>query len=342
MFSFEHLKYPLIQAPMAGGPNTPQMVSTVINNGAVGSFGFAYSSAEKIEADIQATRDQINDGAAGAMNINFFVFSPVDEPSPQLISSASQALDKIAGEALISTNPKAPYYPDLKNQLEPVWNLRPEILTFHFGIPDPEIINKAHRLGIAVGITATCADEARQIEEAGADFIVAQGIEAGGHRGIFNPDNDDEALPCFALITRLKQVTRLPLAAAGGIMTHQHIDTAIQLGAAVVQMGTAFLTTTESGASPAHKTYLLNETGREAVITRGFSGRPARGIDNQFIQQISGAPLLPFPLQNTLTAKIRANASAQNNGELQSLWAGSHFNLCRSEDVTGLLQRLFD
>ena len=275
------------------------------------------------------------------MNINFFVFKPVESPSPGLISRATQALNEIAEQELDTTEPEAPYYPDLNAQLEPVWECRPNVLTFHFGIPDSAIIDRAHSLDIAVGITATCTDEARAIEQAGADFIVAQGIEAGGHRGIFDPTNADEALPCFALITRLKQVTKLPLAAAGGIMTSDQINTALELGARVAQMGSAFLTTEESGASPAHKDYLLNQTDREAVITSGFSGRPARGIDNRFIQQIADAPILPFPLQNTLTGKLRTAAYANNDGEHQSLWAGSNFSECRYETVADLIQRLF-
>jgi len=341
MFNFDQLAYPLIQAPMAGGPNTPEMVSTVINLGAVGSYGFAYSSPEVIEQDIASARAKISAGSKGALNINFFVFKEIEAPTSAEVDKAIESLNKISGKDLKITPPAAPFYPDLKTQLEALWRQPPEILTFHFGIPDASIIDKAKSLGIAVGITATCAEEARVIEQAGADFIVAQGIEAGGHRGIFNPPNADEALPCHALITRLKQVTQLPIAAAGGIMTRDHVKTAIDLGARAVQMGSAFLTTKESGASTAHKEYLLNQTDRKAVITRGFSGRPARGIDNHFIQQMADAPILSFPLQNTLTGKLRAAASADNDGELQSLWAGSNFRECRSESISDLISRLF-
>ncbi len=341
MFTFDQLKYPLIQAPMAGGPNTPEMVSTVVNCGGVGSFGFAYNNVDKITQDIKTAQALIEPGVCGALNINFFVFSPVDAPAAETIEQATQALNNVAGEDLEIVPPGEPFFPDLNSQLEAVWSLKPDIVTFHFGIPEPAVIDRAHNLGIAVGITATCAEEARQIEAAGADFIVAQGIEAGGHRGIFDPKNPDEALSCFALISQLKQVIQLPLAAAGGIMSRKHIDTAIELGARVVQMGSAFLTTEESGASSAHKDYLLNHGEREAVITLGFSGRPARGIENRFIQQMTDEAVLPFPLQNTLTGKLRATASANSDGEMQSLWAGSNFRECRSESINDLIGRLF-
>jgi nitronate monooxygenase len=340
MFSFDQLKYPLIQAPMAGGPNTPEMVSTVANLGAVGSYGFAYSSAGKIRSDLLAARAMTADDCVGAMNANFFIFNEVSKPEPANIEAAIKNLREVSDYQVDFEAPAAPFFPDLSKQLEPVWEIRPEILTFHFGIPDLAIIRKAHALGIAIGITATSNDEARQIEQAGADFIVAQGIEAGGHRGIFNPANRDDKLPCFELIKSLSAIN-LPLVAAGGIMKANQIREALALGATAVQMGTVFLTTVESGASKAHKGYLLNNTERPSEITWGFSGRPARGIKNRFIKKILGKTILPFPLQNSLTAKMRAAALAEDDGEFQSLWAGSNFADCRQETITELLERLF-
>lgn len=341
MFSFDQLKYPLIQAPMAGGPNTPDMISSVVNAGAVGSYGFAYSSAEKIRTDLLAAKEKINAQDSGAVNANFFIFRDVGAPDTDTIDAAIDSLRQVAGNTTEPTIPQPPYFPDLLAQLEPIWELRPDILTFHFGIPDSSIIEKAHSLDITVGITATSNEEAIQIEKAGANFIVAQGIEAGGHRGIFDPSNQDERLPCFELIKSLSTATRLPLVAAGGIMTRDQVNHALSLGASAVQLGTAFLTTKESGASAAHKEYLLTKTDRSAEITLGFSGRPARGINNRFIETMVGKPVLPFPLQNSLTSKLRAAAVAANDGEVQSLWAGSHFSNCREETVSQLIKRLF-
>jgi len=340
MFSFGQLKHPLIQAPMAGGPNTPEMVSTVVNSGAVGSYGFAYSSAEKIRSDLLVAKENITVGSVGALNANFFIFKQVHKPPPATTVAVIKNLREVSNYDVDFEEPTAPYFPDLSKQLEPVWEIRPDILTFHFGIPEEAIIRKAHSLGISVGITATSNDEARQIEQVGADFIVAQGIEAGGHRGIFNPANPDARLPCFELIKSLSAIN-LPLVAAGGIMEPNQIRDAIALGATAVQMGTAFLTTVESGASKAHKNYLLEKTERSSEITWGFSGRPARGINNRFIEKMVDKPVLPFPLQNSLTAKMRAAALAEDDGEFQSLWAGVNFSDCRDETITKLLERLF-
>lgn len=326
---------------MAGGPNTAEMVSTVANAGAVGSYGFAYNNADKIKQDLIAAKEKIDTQSIGALNANFFIFREVKAPSANIIEAAVSSLREVSDNSIEATIPQAPYFPDLSAQLEPIWEHRPDILTFHFGIPDSTVIDKAHSMGIAVGITATCSDEALEIENSGADFIVAQGIEAGGHRGIFNPNNQDEALSCFDLIKVLSQVTRLPLVAAGGIMNGDHIRQALSLGATAVQMGTAFLTTYESGTPKAHKEYLLNQQDRSAVITHGFSGRPARSIDNQFIQQMKDKPVLPFPLQNTLTGKLRAAAVQSDDGEFQSLWAGARFAECQEETVIELIERLF-
>lgn len=327
---------------MAGGPNTAEMVSTVANLGAVGSYGFAYSVVEDITRDLAAAKNKRKANKVGALNANFFIFNDIEEPDAETIETAIKCLRQSSENNIEPRVPRAPYFPDVAKQLEPVWDNPPDILTFHFGIPEPAILAKAHSLDIAVGITATCNDEATQIENSGADFIVSQGIEAGGHRGIFDPQNDDTLLTCFELIKSLTTVTSLPLVAAGGIMNGGQIKQALALGASAVQMGTAFLTTSESGASPAHKHYLLEKTDRTAEITLGFSGRPARGVNNRFIEYMISKPVLPFPLQNSLTGKLRAAALANNDGEFQSLWAGSNFSECRQETIEALVTRLFD
>ncbi len=341
MFSFEKLDYPLIQAPMAGGPNTAEMVSTVVNSGAVGSYGFAYSKADTIKRDLNAANRLVEANNSGAINANFFVFNEVEMPAAGQIDNAVSCLCELTGDTDIDI-PQSPYYPDLNQQLEPVWACRPDILSFHFGIPDTAILEKARALDIAVGITATSVTEARQIEQAGASFIVAQGIEAGGHRGIFNAEASDDLLPAFSLLKSLSDITSLPLVAAGGIMTSTQIREALALGASAVQLGTVFLTTSESGASPAHKDYLLNKTERHTEITHGFSGRPARGISNRFIKAMTDKAVLPFPIQNSLTGKMRTRAVSRNDGEFQSLWAGQNFAGCRDETIAELLARLFD
>ena len=334
MFNFSKLDIPVIQAPMAGGINNPRLASEVSNAGGVGSFGFSYSTPQKISEDLAATKALTN----GPINANFFVFSPVDLPAQAIQEKAIQAIKNLPIESDYSVSiPQAPFYPDIEEQLNPVWKHCPAILTFHFGIPSLSIIEKAHSLGIAIGITATSLKEARAVEKAGADFIVAQGIEAGGHRGMFNPDEVDEKLSTIDLTKLLVGGCSIPVVAAGAIMDGADIANALKSGAVAAQLGTAFLCCEESSASPAHKEYLLHHHSRGSVFTSGFSGRPARGIDNEFIRLMDSKIVLPFPIQNTMTASLRQLAGRTNNGEYQSLWAGQDYSRTRKLNAQNLM-----
>ena len=277
----------------------------------------------------------------GPINANFFVFSSVALPAQSLQEQASSALKNlpIDGEYSVAI-PQAPFYPAIEEQLKPVWAHCPEILTFHFGLPPPGVIERARTLGIAVGITATSLQEAKAIEKAGADFIVAQGSEAGGHRGIFNPDHADEKLSAIDLTTQLVQGCSIPVVTAGAMMDGADIYNALKAGAVAAQLGTAFLCCDESGASAAHKDYLLNQHARGSVFTTGFSGRPARGIANEFIRLIQNETVLPFPIQNTVTASLRQLAAKSNNGEYQSLWAGQDYSRARKLSAKNLMLSL--
>ena len=187
--SLPALACPIVLAPMAGGPNTPALAAAVANAGGLASFGFAYSTPERIAADLAATRAL----SAGPLNANFFVFRPIAPPAPEEVARALAALAALPGSAGVRlAAPVPPFFPDLARQLESVWRLRPEVLTFHFGLPPAGVIEHAHALGISVGVTATRPAEARAIAAAGADFIVAQGAEAGGHCGVFVPGEPGE------------------------------------------------------------------------------------------------------------------------------------------------------
>jgi len=307
---------------MAGGVNTPQLAAAVSNAGGVGSFGFAYSTPQRISEDLAATKALTN----GPINANFFMFSPVELPEHALQQIAVEALDALPVREHFSLSiPQRPFFPDLDKQLEPIWDQRPAILSFHFGIPPGRIIDKAHALGISVGITATCLEEAIAIHRAGADFVVSQGIEAGGHRGTFEPSANDEQLSTVALAELLVRHCAIPIVAAGGIMSGGDIRAVLAAGAKAAQMGTAFLCADEAGTPPAHRDYLLNRQDRGTVFTKGFSGRFARGIENEFIRRMEGQPTLPFPMQNTMTAPLRQWAGKAGDGEYQSLWAGQAY-----------------
>ena len=337
MFQFSSLKLPIIQAPMAGGVNTPRLASAVSNAGGIGSFGFSYSKPDKINKDLIETKALTN----GAINANFFVFSDVELPSKELQSAALEAVRSlpIDGDFNVSI-PQEPFFPDIETQLDPIWEHCPEILTFHFGIPKKSIIERALSLGINVGITATSVKEALEIERVGASFIIAQGVEAGGHRGTFNPEGKDDNLSLAELVNKLVNVTSLPIVAAGAIMTGANIVAALKIGATAVQMGTAFLCCEESGTSESHKEFLLNKKNRKTLFTKSFSGRRAQGIENEFIKFMEGKSILPFPIQNTLTNSIRKLAVGINDGEYQSLWAGQAYDKIRSLPANELMIKL--
>lgn len=337
MFEFSQLELPIIQAPMAGGLNTPLLASAVCNAGGVGSFGFAYTDAEKVAQDLAQTKAL----TSGPVNANFFIFQPVEIPSKQTIIDAVAALSGFSLEGGYSLAiPTQPFFPDIILQLEAVWAEQPAILTFHFGIPSEEIIQAAHAREISVGVTATNVTEARAIVKAGADFIVAQGIEAGGHRGTFSPDGYDSELPLEQLLRELVAEASIPIVASGGLMTGLDINRALNLGAVAVQMGTGFLCCDESSTPSSYREILLSDALRPTQFTRGFSGRRAQGISNHFMVAMEHKPTLPFPIQNTLTGTVRKAAAKSNDVEFQSLWAGKGYAKSRAMSVAELMQTL--
>ncbi len=322
---------------MAGGITTPQLVAAVANHGGVGSFGFAYSTPEKIHADLLMAQSL----TSGPINANFFVFSPANLPSDQIQAKALQALRSLGVDGVQSlTIPAETFYPSLMDQLEPIWKARPAILSFHFGLPPDGVIEKARALGIAVGITATSLREALAIESAHADFIVAQGIEAGGHRGQFDLQENDERLSTLELTAQLAKLCRVPIVAAGGIMNGAHIQNALANGAQAAQLGTAFLCCDEAGTPPSYRHYLLHKQDRPTTLTKAFSGRLARGLENTFTRTMRDQVTLPFPIQNTLTGPLRQWAVSQHNAEYQSLWAGTAYAQIRSMPTKKLMQQL--
>jgi nitronate monooxygenase len=324
---------------MAGGITTPQLVAAVANHGGVGSFGFAYSTPEKIHTDLVAAQTL----TSGPINANFFVFNSVQMPSEQIQINAVQALRSLGIDGVQSlTIPAEPFYLNLMEQLEPIWRARPAILSFHFGLPPDGVIAKAHALGIAVGISATSLAEALTIESASADFIVAQGIEAGGHRGQFDLRAKDEALSTLELTAQLAKHCRIPIVAAGGIMNGVQIQAAISRGAQAAQMGTAFLCCDESGTPSSYRHYLLHQQDRPTTLTKAFSGRLARGLENTFTRTMQDKTTLPFPIQNTLTGPMRQWAVAQSDAEYQSLWAGTAYAQVRSMSAEDVMQQLRD
>ena len=337
IFNFSKMKLPIIQAPMAGGFNTPELASVVANSGGVGSFGFSFTSPEKIDEILNTTKKL----TTGFINANFFVFKPVELPDKKVQEEAIKAIESLSLNEKYEINiPKEPFYYDLESQIEATIKNIPSIITFHLGVPSIDIIKKIQTLGIKVGITATNITEAKTIENVGADFIVAQGIEAGGHRGIFDQENIDEKISLDNLLIKVLENVSLPVVAAGGIMAGRHIKRVINIGAKAAQLGTAFLTCPEAGTSKIHKHYLLNEQKRKTKITKAFSGRMARGINNKFIEEMSGKKIFPFPIQNSVTTPLRRVSQNKNNGEFINLWAGINFNKVRNLSAKELIKKL--
>ena len=330
-------RIPIIQAPMAGF-TTPELVAAVSDAGAIGSFGFAYSNAEKIDSDLSEARKLTNK----PINSNFFVFSEQHAPSDKDCKIANDVLENLSLTVSIPYQPlSAPFFPSLEHQLEPIWKHKPEFLTFHFGLPPKHILQRAQSLGMCVGVTATCLEEAKAIQNLGADFVVAQGIEAGGHRGTFSADGKgDQKLRTFELLKVLNGKCALPIVCAGGIMKGEDIVTYLNEGAIAVQMGTAFLCCHEAGTNPVHKKYVLEERQRKTVYTKGFSGRWAQSIENEFTLLMESKYVLPFPLQNILTSSLRKLAVKTENGEYQSLYAGTEFKKARALPAAKLISEL--
>ncbi len=201
-------------------------------------------------------------------------------------------------------------------------------------------MRKIKSSGIKVGITATTFMSPKSMESVGADLFVAQGLKAGGHRGVFNQENTDEKMKLDNLLIKILENVSIPIVAAGGIMEGSDIKRVTKIGAQAAQLGTAFLACDEAGTSTIHKYYLLNEKKRKTQITKAFSGRVARGINNKFIEEMNGKQIFPFPVQNTVTTPLRKVSQNKNNGEFINLWAGTNFNKVRNISAKELMKKL--
>ncbi len=334
------LRYPVIQAPMAGGPTTPALVAAVGNAGALGSFGFAYTDAKAMRTQMEAARAL----TSAPIHINLFVENLPPQPSAETVQAALGALRPMY-DALGVPVPErvdAPYAPDFEAQLEAALELRPAVLSMHFRQLTPEQIRAAHARGIVLAASATSLAEARHIEALGIDYVIAQGAEAGGHRGTFIGEADESMIGTLALVRLIARNCRLPVVAAGGIMDGAGLAAVMALGACGAQMGTAFLPVDESGASSIHQQALFDRSEAGTAITRAFSGRAARGIRNAFIERAreDGFPLRPFPIQNRATGPLRAAAAKQDNPEYVSLWAGQGYGLARRMPARDLVHAI--
>lgn len=316
------IEYPIILAPMAGIPDMAPLVSAVSRAGGLGSLGAAYLSPEEIRRIVSEIRQKTE--APFAVNLFAGVgpddLSRFDEVS-DVLNGVRDSLDVPHPDRGGIVTPNR-----LDEQLRILLEEQVPILSLTFGLLSERHMAQVVQAGMKVIATATTVEEAIQAEAAGCHAVVAQGSEAGGHRGTFDTSvrRMGANVGTMALVPQIADAVHIPVIAAGGLMDGRGLAASLALGASGVQMGTRFLTSAESGAHPSYKQALLGSTEESTVLTDAFSGRPARGIENEFIRkwEASGIQPLPFPSQNTLTREIRNAAARRNDAGNMALWAG--------------------
>jgi nitronate monooxygenase len=330
--------HPIIQAPMAGGGDTPDLIAAVCNVGALGFIGAAYLSPAQIAEAGRAVRAR----TARPFGINLFAPQRIPEPFRET-GPALQRLAPFFAELglpapAISEMPRDSFSEQLAAALE----TGASIFSFTFGIlPDNAIQTIKRRKMFLIG-TATTVAEALLLENAGVDAVVTQGSDAGGHRGTFAVDFNSGMVGTMSLVPQVVDAVKIPVIASGGIMDGRGIAAALALGASAVQMGTAFLTCDEAGVPNIYKEAILNAHEDQTRITRAFSGRPARGIVNRFMMEVESDSdaILPFPIQNALTRPLRTEAAKRGRAEFLSLWAGQGIRLAHRQPATELVAAL--
>jgi nitronate monooxygenase len=331
-------RYPIIQAPLAGGGDTPALVAAVGEAGGFGFIGAAYLTPSQIEETARAVRSS----TSRPFGIN--LFAPL--PAPEAPRDVAPALERVR-----------PFYTELglpapvapasgasrfDEQLAAALQTGASVFSFTLGMLPADAIAAIKARGLLLIGTATTVEEAVALERAGVDAVVAQGSEAGGHRGTFSASFEAGMIGTIALVPQVADAIEVPVIASGGIMDGRGVMAALALGASAVQMGTAFLTCEESGIPNAYKEAILQAREHDTRLTRAFSGRPARGIVNRFMTETERDPgaILPFPLQNALTRPLRTAAAKQGRPEFLSLWAGQGVRLARRQSAAELVARL--
>jgi nitronate monooxygenase len=335
------IKYPLIQAPMALS-DSPKLVAAVSNKGGLGSLGAATFSPQEIRSKVQEIRALTNKPFA----INLFAPTPVKAYSDEEIQKAVKSLNyfrqKLGIKNIDKIEVKSP--PPFEEKLAVVLEEKVPVFSFTFGILPKKTIQLCKSHGISVIGTATTTREAQLLEKNGIDIVVAQGYEAGGHRGteLKITSIANALIGTMALVPQVVDAVKIPVIASGGIMDGRGIVAALALGAAGVQMGTAFLSCSESSIHEMHRKFLLSSTDESTRLTSAFTGRTARALKNDFLLEMekNNFPILDMPIQSSLTSDLRAEAKKQNNPDYMSLWAGQASHLCRNIPAAQLFDKL--
>ena len=326
------LEHPIVQAPMGGGPSTPRLAAAVAEAGGMGFLAAGYKTVDAVRADVAEVR-RLTDRPFG---VN--VFSP---PGPTVDPAELERYAADLGEEAkhYGVAPGEPRHDDdaYEMKLALLVEERVPVVSFTFGCPDREVVERLKDGGAEVWVTVTAPAEAITAAEAGADTVVVQGMEAGGHRATFDDDSTDD-LGLLALLQLVRGVTELPLVATGGIATGRGVAAVLAGGASAAQIGTAFMRAPEAGTSMAHRQALAGDG--PTALTRAFTGRAARGIENRFMREHEGNAPRGYPDVHHLTAPLRAAARERGDPDGFHLWAGQAYRLANEVSAGELVWRL--
>ncbi|AVI65312.1 2-nitropropane dioxygenase [Shewanella sp. WE21] len=333
------IELPIIQAPMAGVQGSALAIA-VSQAGALGSLPCAMLSLEALDTALTHIRTQ----TTKPINVNFFCHH---EPEPQAAKQAAW-LNQLApyfselGVNSDSQTVGAQRAPYTSTQAEVLAKFKPEVVSFHFGLPNEDLLLEIKSWGSKIISTATTVEEALWLEARGADAIIAQGLEAGGHRGHFLSDDLTEQLGTFSLLPQIIAAVDIPVIAAGGIVDAKTVRAAMAMGASAVQVGTAYLLCPECTTSDIHRAALQSEAAQHTALTNLFTGRPARGIMNRFMAELgpinNAAP--DFPLASSAVAVLRSAAEQQGFGDFSPLWCGQNATGCQAIPAAELTRQL--
>jgi nitronate monooxygenase len=332
------IEHPIIQAPMASATN-PELVAAVSEAGGLGSLGGAGDRPDRLRATVKAIRQR----TARPFNVNLFSaraeqFDRGARPGPKL----SQHLERYHDELGLGPVPEpGPLFGPGEAQLEVLLEEEVPVVSYHYGA-DPKAVALAHEAGAKVLCSATTAAEAKILEDAGVDAVVAQGVEAGGHRGTFAVDPRSAMIGTLALVPQVVDSVSVPVIAAGGIMDARGLVACLALGASAVQMGTAFLGCPEAPIADAWRESLHRAEAEETTVTDAMSGTLARGIRNRYIEEVEALdePLLPYPAHYSLSRNLRKAASERGDPRFMAMWAGQGVGMIRNRPAGALVADL--
>ena len=336
------IELPILQAPMAGATGSAMAIA-VARAGGLGALPCAMLSGDQLRAEIEAFRTAC---PGQPLNLNFFCHQP-PAPDPERDARWKQALKAYyveVGADFAAPTPVSNRAPFDEQSCLLVEQLRPEVVSFHFGLPHAALLQRVKATGAKVLSSATTVEEALWLEANGCDAIIAMGYEAGGHRGMFLSDDITSQIGTFALVPQIADAVRLPVIAAGGIGDHRGLVAALALGASAVQIGTAYLFCPEAKVSPAHRRALDTAPASDTALTNLFTGRPARGINNRIMRELGPmSELAPrFPLAGGALMPLRAITDAQGNSDFSNLWSGQALRLGRHMPAEQLTREIAD